>query len=93
MPANSMDSTNKTFFGLATIRYSHILDCRAFARVSKLENNPSHADIYFGVVLQKGEPAPAEINFALKELATRACYFPDPNPASVEWTGEDINEC
>jgi hypothetical protein len=89
----SMDSDNKSFFGLASIRYSAILEANAFARVSKLDNNPSHADIYFGVILQKGEPAPAEINFALKELVSKARYFPDPDRASNMWLGEDISNC
>ena len=88
----SMDSANKTFFGLATIRYKAVLACNAFARVSKLDNNPVHADIFLGVVLQKGEPAPAEINLILKELAKNARYFADPDRASVEWLGDDISD-
>jgi hypothetical protein len=88
-----MNSDFKTFFGLASIRYSAILEANAFARVSKLDNNPSHADIYFGVILQKGEPAPAEINLALKELAAKAKYFPDPNTTFETWLGEDISNC
>jgi hypothetical protein len=91
--AKSMNSDNKTFFGLASIRYTAVLESNAFARVSKLDNNPSHADIYFGVILQKGEPAPAEINLALKELAAKARYFPDPNIVSGAWLGEDISDC
>lgn len=86
-----MNSDFKAFFGLATIRYSDVLASRAFARVSKLEENPAHADIYFGVILQKGEPAPAEINSALKELAMKARYFPDPDKESFEWLGNDIS--
>jgi hypothetical protein len=89
----SMNSDNKSFLGLASIRYSAILAANAFARVSKLVNNPSHADIYFGITLQKGEPAPAEINFALKELASKARYFPDPDRTSDTWLGEDISNC
>jgi hypothetical protein len=89
----AMNSDNKTFFGLASIRYSAVLEAKAFARVSKLENNQAHADIYFGIVLQKGEPAPAEINLALKELAAKAKYFPDPNKEPNNWLGEDISNC
>ena len=89
----SMNSDFKTFFGLSTIRYTDVLASRAFARASKLEENPAHADIYFGVILQKGEPAPAEMNSVLKELATKARYFPDPNKESLEWLGDDINDC
>jgi hypothetical protein len=89
----SIDSDNKTFFGLASIRYTAVLEANAFARVSKLDANPSHADIYFGVILQKGEPAPAEINLALKELAAKSRYFPDPNTESATWLGEDISDC
>lgn len=89
----SMNSDKKTFFGLASIRYSAVLAANVFARVSKLEDNPSHADIYFGTILQKGEPAPANINIALKELAAKARYFPDPNKDADTWLGEDINNC
>ena len=91
LQGRNMNSEAKTFFGLATIPYKAVLECNAFARASKLENNSAHADIYFGVILQKGEPAPAEINFALKELASKAHYFPDPDRNSLEWLGDDIN--
>jgi hypothetical protein len=89
----SINSNVKAFFGLATIRYSDVLASRAFARVSKLEENAAHADIYFGLILQKGEPAPAEINNALKELVTKARYFPDTNKESSAWLGDDISNC
>ena len=88
----SMNSTNKTFFELASIHYKTVLACNAFARASKLPDNPAHADIFLGVILQKGEPAPAEINLILKELATKARYFADPNPESIEWLGENISD-
>lgn len=88
-----MNSESKTFFGLASIRYKAVLESNAYARASQLEDNPSHADICFGIVLQKGQPAPAEINFALKELAAKARYFPDPDREVLEWLGGDVNDC
>lgn len=48
-----MNSETKAFFGLATIRYKSVLESHAFARASQLDNNLAHADIYFGIVLQK----------------------------------------
>ena len=88
-----MNSETKAFCGLASIRYTVVIESKAFARASQLADNPSHADIYFGIVLQKGEPAPAEINFVLKELAAKACYFPDPHKEVLEWLGGDVNDC
>jgi hypothetical protein len=89
----AMNSATKTFCGLASIRHSVVIQHGAFVRISKQPNNPSHADIYYGIVLKKGESAPAEINLILKELARSAHYYPDRNLDSDVWEGGDVSEC
>ena len=86
----AMNSTTKTFCGLASIRHSTVLQHGAFARVSPKFDNPSHADIYYGVILQRGEPLPAEMNLILKNLAASAHFYPDENTDSADWEGRDV---
>lgn len=89
----AMNSLAKTFSGLATIRHKVVIDLGAFVRISKQVDNPFHADIYYGIILQKGEPAPAELNLKMKDLARLAFFYPDTNPNSVEWEGDDVSNC
>ena len=86
----AMNSTTKTFCGLASIRHSVVLQHGAFARISPKFDNPSHADIYYGVILQRGEPLPAEMNLILKNLAASAHFYPDVNTDSADWEGDDV---
>lgn len=89
----AMNSATKTFCGLASIRHSAIIQSGASVRISKQPDNPSHADIYFGILLKKGESAPAEMNLVLKNLARSARFYPDVNLDSTIWEGGDISEC
>lgn len=87
-----METSEKTFQGLATISYEKVVELGAFVRVSKLNTNPFHADIYYGMILERGESAPAELNLTLKNISQFAKYFKDINPNSETWEGEDITE-
>lgn len=49
-----------------------------------------HADIIHDVVLAPGEPAPAEFNHRLKQLAECARFFPDPAPETETWSGANL---
>jgi hypothetical protein len=89
----AMNSATKTFCGLASIRHSAVIENGAFVRISKQPDNPSHADIFYGVILKKGEPAPAEINLILKSLARSAHYYPDTDSESDDWNGGDVSDC
>ncbi len=89
----AMNSEAKTFSGLASIRHAIVLDLGAYVRITKQETNPFHADIYYGIILQKGEPAPAELNLILKNLARKAYFYPDTHLNSNNWEGEDVNNC
>jgi hypothetical protein len=88
-----METPEKIFQGLATISYEKIVELGAFARVSKLEINPFHADIYYGIIIKKGESAPAELNLILKNISQIAMFFKDINPNSETWEGDDITQC
>ena len=87
-----MESPEKVFQGLATISYEKVIELGAFVRVTKLETNPFHADIYYGIVLKRGESAPAELNLILKNISQTAIFFKDINPNSETWEGNDITQ-
>ena len=89
----AMNTVTKTFYGLASIRHSIVLQEGAFARISPKTDNPFHADIYYGVVLQRGEPIPAEMSLILKRLAASAHFYPDVNKKSEVWEDGDITQC
>jgi hypothetical protein len=88
-----MNSDIKKFVGLASIKYTSIVESNAFARVSKLPNNLSHADIFFGFPLKRGEPLPLQMIPILDALTAKAAYFQDTNQDVDIWTGEDISNC
>ena len=70
-----------------------VVETGAFVRISKQLDNPFHADIYYGIILQKGEPAPAELSLVLKTLTKLARFYPDTNPSSTVWEGGDVTDC
>jgi hypothetical protein len=86
----SMETESKKFRGLATIMHSIVIRNGAFAKVSKIKQNPYHADIFYGIILVKGESVPAELNLIFKNLSKAAKFFPDQNPDKLLWLSEDI---
>ena len=89
----AMNSATKTFCGLASIRHSVVLQEGVFVRTSPKTDNPFHADIFYGVVLQRGAPMPAEMSLILKRLAASAHFYLDMNKESEVWEGEDVTQC
>lgn len=59
--------------------------------VDSREEYLGHADIVHPIALEKGVPAPPEFNQRLREMALRARYFPDSDPESDCWSGEDFS--
>jgi len=63
---------------------SDVIDSRAYYW--------GHADIVHDVVLERGEPAPAEFNSRLRQMVSAARFFPDPEPGTDQWAGEDLSQ-
>jgi hypothetical protein len=82
----------KNFFvGLSVIRAASILECGSTVHDSR-EEYWGHAHISHGFILPPNEPPPPEMNLILTARCTairnKSVYYPDPNTASYNWTGE-----
>lgn len=51
------------------------------------ELNLFHADIKVGFIPKKGEELPSEISKKIRDLATFARFYIDPNPNNTAWSG------
>jgi hypothetical protein len=84
----------KIYTGLAILSAKQIRDSGA-GMIDSREIFEGHADIKHGIVPSKGEPPPPEMLQVLhdraKALATLANYYPDPDPASLNWTGPQLS--
>ena len=77
------------FKGFAVIVAEDIRACGSEI-VDSRELYIGHADIIHPIALVKGVPAPPEFNQRLKQMAQRTSYFPDPDPESDGWAGEEL---
>ena len=80
----------KVFEGFGVVLFLEVLEAQAAVKASPLPDNPFHADLYFGFVLQKGEPLPAELNEKMKRLSEVARFYPDPHKEALDWKGQEL---
>jgi hypothetical protein len=87
-------SQRKIYKGLAILSAKQIRDSDA-GIVDTREIFEGHADIKHGIVPSKGEPPPPEklqvLHGRAKALAALANYYPDPEPASLNWSGPTLS--
>lgn len=81
----------KNFFvGLLSAKAKEIHECGSTVHDSRTEYC-GHAHISHGFIITPNEPPSADINLVLTNRCSRILeimtYYPDPNPASLRWTG------
>ncbi len=79
-----------TFKGFAVLTAYSVRECGSDVKDSRAAYL-GHADIIHDQILPKNEPPPPEFNERLKRLVEASQYFPDPDPESDTWTGEDFS--
>jgi len=82
-----------SFVGFAVLRTRAVLDTGSTVHDSR-KYYCGHAHISHGFTVEPNEPPEAENNMRLtarcKALRDAAAYYPDPNPATPNWTGPDF---
>jgi len=88
--------SNRAYFGLAFINVRHIRES-IFGTINPdvvstpLEYEtyrlPQHADIYYGLVIPRGQPLPNDLNFAIESIYKKSSYLEDKFPSNKRWKG------
>lgn len=86
-------ATNKIYEGLAVLSAAQIRSAGCGIKDSR-HVYPGHADIKMGIIVPRGEPpAPEDAKLLLdrkRRLLRFTNYFRDPEPQTINWTGEKL---
>lgn len=80
----------KAYFGFGLLTAEKIRNVGANVEYTPEEHNDFHADIKIGYIPEKGQELPAEYKYKVDEMTNASKIYPDPNPDSNEWEGEDL---
>lgn len=86
-------SQRRSYFGFSLLKASEIEDSGLRTVYSPLKepiNNPFHADIKIGYVVERGVQLPSEISHKIKNITEKSRFYSDPNPDSKEWNGDKL---
>lgn len=82
----------RNYYGLAVINTKEVRSVKAdvISSPDPINNLEMHADIKVGYISIPHKTLLPEINYKIDKMKRIARYFPDPDPESNKWEGDDL---
>jgi len=87
---NTKYSSPRKYVGLALIYVQTVLNAGLEVKKAPSKSSHGHANILYKDKPVKGEPLPARMSKAIKKILKECKYYPDPDPDSDSWQGEEL---